>query len=123
MPITVKIGEAKARLSELIARVEAGEEIVIQRGNAPVAWLAPLEDDKRRRAKEAIARIRALRDSGDIKPATSRKSSPGGTSVINIDRFRPSLRAGSCRTKQVRRRMRRSTDLRSRRPSSEPVSA
>jgi prevent-host-death family protein len=45
MSITVKIGEAKARLSELIARVEAGEEVVIQRGNEPVARLTPLEDD------------------------------------------------------------------------------
>jgi len=68
MSITVKIGEAKARLSELIAKVEAGEDIVIQRGNEPVARLVPLESDKRRRAREAIARIRALRDSGDIKP-------------------------------------------------------
>jgi prevent-host-death family protein len=70
MPITVKIGEAKARLSELIAKVEAGEEVIIARGHEPVARLAPLEDDKRRRAREAIARIRALRDSGDIKPVT-----------------------------------------------------
>jgi prevent-host-death family protein len=70
MSITVKIGEAKARLSELIARVEAGEEVVIQRGNEPVARLAPLEDDKRRRTQATIARIRALRDSGDIKPVT-----------------------------------------------------
>jgi prevent-host-death family protein len=68
--ITVKIGEAKARLSELIAKVEAGEEVVIQRGNEPVARLTALEDDKRRRAREAIERIRALRDSGDIKPVT-----------------------------------------------------
>jgi len=70
MSITVKIGEAKARLSELIAKVEAGEEVVIQRGNAPVARLTPLEDDKRRRTQETIVRIRALRDSGEIKPVT-----------------------------------------------------
>ncbi|MGO9429127.1 type II toxin-antitoxin system Phd/YefM family antitoxin [Rhodoblastus sp.] len=70
MAITVNIGEAKTRLSELIARVEAGEEVVIARGNAPVARLTALEDDKRRRAQQAIARIRALRDSGDIKPVT-----------------------------------------------------
>jgi prevent-host-death family protein len=70
MSITVKIGEAKARLSELIAKVEAGEDIVIKRGNEPVDRLVPLETDRRRRAQEAIARIRALRDSGDIKPVT-----------------------------------------------------
>ena len=43
MAITVNIGEAKTRLSELIALVEAGEEVVIARGNAPVARLAPLD--------------------------------------------------------------------------------
>ncbi len=38
----VTIHQAKTNLSKLIARVEAGEEIVIMRGNAPVARLAPL---------------------------------------------------------------------------------
>ena len=33
MTITVKVGEAKTRLSELLAKVEAGEEVVIARGN------------------------------------------------------------------------------------------
>ena len=40
MSITVKIGEAKTRLSELLAKVEAGEEVVIARGNEPIARLA-----------------------------------------------------------------------------------
>lgn len=70
MAITVNIGEAKTRLSELVAKVEAGEDVVISRGNEPVARLTALENGKRRRAQEAIARIRALRDSGDIKPVT-----------------------------------------------------
>lgn len=35
----VTIGEAKANLSNLIARAEAGEEIVIARGRVPVARL------------------------------------------------------------------------------------
>lgn len=34
-----RISEAKARLSELIRRVEAGEEIVVARGNRPVVRL------------------------------------------------------------------------------------
>ena len=42
MTLTVEIGEAKVRLSELVARVEAGEKIVIARGRKPVAWLIPL---------------------------------------------------------------------------------
>jgi prevent-host-death family protein len=36
---TVTIHEAKTNLSELIRRVEAGEEIVIARGDKPVAIL------------------------------------------------------------------------------------
>lgn len=40
---TVNIHDAKTRLSQLIARVEAGEEIVIARAGRPVARLAPLK--------------------------------------------------------------------------------
>ncbi len=36
---TVTIHEAKTNLSKLIARVEAGEEIIIARGKEPVARL------------------------------------------------------------------------------------
>jgi antitoxin (DNA-binding transcriptional repressor) of toxin-antitoxin stability system len=35
----IPVNEAKTRLSELIRRVEAGEEIVIRRGPTPVARL------------------------------------------------------------------------------------
>ena len=40
---TVNIHEAKTRLSQLIERVEAGEEIVIARAGRPVARLCPLK--------------------------------------------------------------------------------
>jgi uncharacterized protein (DUF433 family) len=40
---TVKIHEAKTTLSKLIARVEAGEEIVIARGDKPVAKLTAMD--------------------------------------------------------------------------------
>lgn len=49
----VTIHEAKTKLSELIRRVEAGEEIVIARGDKPVAILKDFNhEDKgaRRRA-------------------------------------------------------------------------
>lgn len=42
MSESVKIAEAKAHFSELVARAEAGEEIVISRGNRPVARIVPL---------------------------------------------------------------------------------
>jgi prevent-host-death family protein len=37
--ITVNVQEAKTRLSELLGRVEQGEEIVIARAGSPVARL------------------------------------------------------------------------------------
>ena len=39
---TFGIHEAKTTLSKLVARAEAGEEIVLTRGGVPVARLAPL---------------------------------------------------------------------------------
>jgi len=46
---TVKIHEAKTHFSALIHDVQAGEEIVISRGDEPVARLLPMEprDGKR----------------------------------------------------------------------------
>ena len=45
MTITVKVGEAKTHLSELLAKVEAGEEVVIARGNEPIARLSRIRRD------------------------------------------------------------------------------
>jgi prevent-host-death family protein len=39
---TVNVYDAKTQLSQLLNRVEAGEEIVIARNGRPVARLAPL---------------------------------------------------------------------------------
>jgi prevent-host-death family protein len=39
---TVTIHAAKTNLSKLLARVEAGEEIVIARGKTPIARLSPI---------------------------------------------------------------------------------
>jgi prevent-host-death family protein len=39
---TVTTHKAKSELSKLLARVEAGEEIIIARGNKPIAVLMPI---------------------------------------------------------------------------------
>ena len=44
----VTIHKAKTELSKLIARAQAGEEIVIARGKEPVARLTPLPPAKKR---------------------------------------------------------------------------
>jgi len=43
MTIQMNIAEAKAKLSELIARAEAGERVVIARGGHPIVLLAPVQ--------------------------------------------------------------------------------
>lgn len=45
----VTIHKAKTNLSKLIARAEAGEEVVIARGRTPVAKLVPIEPPKPKR--------------------------------------------------------------------------
>lgn len=68
MSLTVKIGEAKTRLSELLARVEAGEEVVIARGHEPVARLTRVpraEDFAALVAEVKAARARRARTTPD----------------------------------------------------------
>jgi prevent-host-death family protein len=40
----VNVQDAKTRLSELLARVERGEEFIVARGGNPVAKLSPIGD-------------------------------------------------------------------------------
>jgi prevent-host-death family protein len=40
---SVNIHEAKTQFSKLVRRAEGGEEIVVRRGNEPVAQLGPLQ--------------------------------------------------------------------------------
>ena len=60
---TVGLFEAKTHLSELIARAERGEEVIITRHNKPVAKLVPINEV----SGELIARRRqALAELQDI---------------------------------------------------------
>lgn len=45
--VTVNLAHAKARLSELLDKVEAGEEIVITRRGRPVAHLSSVSSPKK----------------------------------------------------------------------------
>jgi prevent-host-death family protein len=66
MPVAVKIDEAKTHLCELLAQVEAGEEVIIARGKEPVARLTrvPKQGD----LETVIAEVRAIR--ARAKPVT-----------------------------------------------------
>ena len=60
---TVTIHTAKTTLSQLLARVEAGEEIVLARGKQPIAKLVPF-----RPRAETKRRFGALRGIVSIGP-------------------------------------------------------
>jgi prevent-host-death family protein len=65
MTIQVNIAEAKAKLSELVARAEAGEEVVIARHGKPVVTLtakAAQPETKKRRTLGVWAHL-------DLQPA------------------------------------------------------
>ena len=63
----MNIAEAKAKLSELIAAAERGDEVVIARGGQPVVRLVPVarlmppEGASEARRRAAWCRIEALR--------------------------------------------------------------
>jgi prevent-host-death family protein len=57
----VQASEAKTHLPRLLDDVERGETIVITRHGRPIARLVPDEDQRRARARAAVAEIRAAR--------------------------------------------------------------
>jgi len=61
--IQVNIHEAKTHLSRLIAKVVAGEEIIIAKGNTPVAKLVQFTSSKQtRKLGSAKGKIRIAAD-------------------------------------------------------------
>lgn len=77
---SVRLSEAKDHLSEFVAAVEEGEEIVITRHGRPAARLVPIMDQgaieaRGRQALEDLARLRArLRAKGVTVTAAEMKS-------------------------------------------------
>lgn len=59
----VPITELKAKLSEYLAAVRAGEEIIVTDRGRPVARIAPVEGER-----EVESRVRALVRSGRLRP-------------------------------------------------------
>lgn len=66
MTVKVKVGEAKTHLSELLAKVEAGEDVIISRGNTPIARLSRIRRENDIDA--VIAEIKAMRST--LQPTT-----------------------------------------------------
>jgi prevent-host-death family protein len=77
---TIGIAVAKARLFEIIDRVESGETIIIARNGAPVAQLRPLE----RESLEDAKRIRAIGQRAPKRNKIKQYWSLNGTSFPDI---------------------------------------
>ena len=69
---TIGLFEAKTHLSELVARAEQGEEVIITRHNRPVAKLVPIGEVP----AEVIARRRQVLE--DMQAIGRRMSEQGG---------------------------------------------
>jgi prevent-host-death family protein len=57
---TVTVRDAKANLSKLLARVEAGEEIIIVRGKTPIARLTPIHAPPAKRRFGAVKGVASV---------------------------------------------------------------
>ncbi len=75
MPPTFNIGDARARLSHLIAQAEEGRDVVIARNGVPVARIVPIREpvartvellrqERKERPAVSAEEIRAARDEG-----------------------------------------------------------
>lgn len=61
---TVGLFEAKTHLSELVARAEQGEEVIITRHNKPVAKLVPISDVSPELYRQRLEAMAALQQVG-----------------------------------------------------------
>lgn len=73
----IAVSEAKAQLTELVRRAEAGEEVVLTRRGKPVARLSP--ERPRRDPAELDALIRAIQEDA------ARKALPGPCAARSAD--------------------------------------
>jgi len=86
---TVTIHEAKTHLSRLLARVEAGEEIVIARGSTEIAKLVPLTPPARpqripgRLAHERPPGSPGITDAGFWDPLTNEEMGLGPDPLLD----------------------------------------
>ena len=79
----VKIHDAKTNLSKLVAQAEAGEEVVIARGNEPVAKLTAITPRDYGFAEEPVAY-----DAGLVQRITTNPAVCGGRPCIRGLRLR-----------------------------------
>jgi prevent-host-death family protein len=92
MACQVNIAEAKAKLSELLDRALAGEEVVIARAGKPMARLAPVATPTRRKPgawrgwKASPEVLLAQMDPEDLDAAEGKFSDNFGISLPRSER-------------------------------------
>ena len=72
---SIGLFEAKTHLSELVARAEQGEEVIITRHNRPVAKIVPvhpIDDDARARHEHAVDEMVEFRKRYRLGDVTAR---------------------------------------------------
>ena len=75
----MSITEAGAKLTELVRRAEAGEEVVLTRDGQPVVRIAPLPVRRRKTPEEFDALIR------EIQSEAARRMTPGPDAARSQD--------------------------------------
>ncbi len=73
----IPITEARARLSELVRRAEAGEEIVLTRHGKPVARIVPAAPPPDERARRALI--------ASVQAAARQRIEPGPSAARSQD--------------------------------------
>lgn len=64
----VKVHEAKTNFSKLLGLVESGEEVLVHRGDVPVAKIVPYEPQQNRKAGRFKGQIWMADDFDEIPP-------------------------------------------------------
>ena len=77
----VAIGEFRARLAEMIGRAERGEEVVIARGQEPVAKLVSLRR-KRQRRLGVLKEMTSAQDLAALLEAVEKPLSPTDQAAV-----------------------------------------
>lgn len=110
----IKVYEARTHFSAILARVEAGEEITIARGDTPIARLVPLDTPRTRplglmRFHVGDAALTPLDEvdlaaweDGEVIPGAAAAGSAPATAGEQADHARPT--AGPARQQEGQRR-------------------
>jgi len=67
----ISVTDAKAQLTELVRRAEAGDKIVLTRHGQPVARLVPIKAAQERKSRRAMVEAMRQAARGDVSPGLS----------------------------------------------------